>query len=159
MGNLTGDYLWFLIPIYSSDIAKPGNAIAMEATSAKGSGKSTYFFRILSRKSYQTIQDIEVFRKEADSLVGAINKAMIEINFRREPIYLSDEKLKEPQYFKYKFAVEKLPALKNLRSLYVGRVVHSSPEQWQNDVDALLKFNISETDDDKKWNKVGIEAE
>ncbi|MDD4902652.1 MAG: hypothetical protein PHE24_05975 [Patescibacteria group bacterium] len=158
MGDLTGDYLWLLIPIYSADTGKPGNAIAMSATTAEGSGKSTYFFRIFPRIAYQKIRDVEELRQEADRLIKTINQAMMEINFRREPIYLSDEKLNEPDYLKYKVAVEKLPALKNLRSLFIGRVTHSSPEQWQKDVNDLLKFNIAETDDDKKWEKVETEA-
>jgi hypothetical protein len=144
MGALSGDYLWFLIPI-----TKPGNVIAMESTTEKGSGKSTYFFRLVSRKGYNGAE----LRKEAGTLINTINKAMIEINFRREPIYLPDEKLEEPEYAKYRFAVEKMPALKTLRSMFIGRVSHSSPEQWKKDVGDLLKFNVSETDDNKKWEK------
>lgn len=153
MGELSGDYLWFLIPIYSTEADKPGNAIAMEATAEKGGGKSTYFFRILPRKEYKSIKNIETLRKETDGLIKIINKAMIEINFRREPVYLTEEKLNEPEYLKYKFAIEKLPALKTLRSLFIGRVNHVSPEQWQKDVNDLLKFNVSEGDDNKKWEK------
>lgn len=32
LGDLTGEYIWFLIPIYSVTRGEPGNAIAMEAT-------------------------------------------------------------------------------------------------------------------------------
>jgi len=153
MGDLTGDYLWFLIPIYSADTKKPGNAIAMEASTAQGSGKSTYFFRIFPRKTYRTVSDIKAVSQEVDGLIRTINQAMTEINFRREPIYLSEEKLNEPEYLKYKLAVEKLPALRTLRSLFIGRVIHSSLEQWQADVSDLLKFNVSETNDGQKWLK------
>ncbi|MFA5086734.1 MAG: hypothetical protein WC470_00320 [Candidatus Paceibacterota bacterium] len=153
MGELSGDYLWFLIPIYSTETNKPGNAIAMEATAEKGGGKSTYFFRILPRKEYKSAKNIEALRQKTDNLVETINKAMIEINFRREPVYLTEEKLNESEYLKYKFAIEKLPALKTLRSLFIGRVNHTSPEQWQKDVNDLLEFNVSEIDDNKKWEK------
>jgi hypothetical protein len=159
MGDLTGDYFWFLIPIYSADTGKPGNAIAMSATTAEGSGKSTYFFRILPRKAYRAVKDIKELCQEVDGLIKTINQAMMEINFRREPIYLSEEKLNEPEYLKYKAAVEKLPALKKLRSLFIGRVNHYSLEQWQSDVNDLLKFNISEIAAEKKWEKAEAASE
>jgi hypothetical protein len=78
---------------------------------------------------------------------------MLAINFRREPIYLSDERLKEPQYQKYQFAVAKFSELQFLRNLFIGRVVHSLPEQWKNDVVGLLKFNVKTDDDTVKWSK------
>jgi len=80
---------------------------------------------------------------------------MLDINFRREPIYLPDEKLEEPQYRKYKFAVQRLPGLQTLRHLFIGRVIHASPEQWKQDVMDLLKFNVSTKDDTAKWTKGG----
>jgi len=39
MGELTGEYVWFLIPIYGTDPRKPGNAVAMEAASAEGGAR------------------------------------------------------------------------------------------------------------------------
>lgn len=117
------------------------------------------FFRIFERKVYKTIKDIEKFRNETDAIIEIINKAMIEINFGREPIYLSDEKLNEPEYSKYKIAIEKLPALNTLRNLFIGRIIHSSFEQWENDVNDLLKFNVLEIDDNKKWEKSEIMGE
>ena len=78
---------------------------------------------------------------------------MLAINFRREPIYLPDERLEEPQYQKYKFAIAKIPALSGLRQLFIGRVIHRTPEQWKNDTMDLLKFNISTQDDTAKWRK------
>ncbi|MFA6897154.1 MAG: hypothetical protein WCQ96_02635 [Patescibacteria group bacterium] len=159
MGDLTGNYFWFLIPIYDLDNKKPGNAIAMEATTATGTGKSTYFFRILPRRKYRDVKNITTLRQEVDGLIEIINKAMIDINFRREPIYLSDEKLSEPQYFKYKIAVEKIPNLRILRALFIGRVAHHSVEQWQADVNDLLAFNVTETDDSKKWENARAEED
>ncbi|MCJ7668059.1 MAG: hypothetical protein MUP04_07245 [Anaerolineae bacterium] len=153
LGDLTGEYIWFLIPIYSMTQGEPGNAIAMEATGGEGGGKATYFFRIVSRKDYPEFKEIEKLHKEADDLIKRINRCMLDINFRREPIYLPDEKLEEPQYLKYKFAVQRLPGLQTLRHLFIGRVVHVSPEQWKQDVMNLLKFNVSTKDDTTKWTK------
>jgi len=225
MGGLTGDYIWFLAPIYSID-KKPGNAFAMEAYSLKPlekkqqeqpvgmpsgqkappelgawaaaiqkvqslikpgqklpspnmqpdspesyypdlkeqdaadveepldkGGKATYFFRIVSRKDYSNFKSIEDLSKEVDSLIKTINRCMLDINFRREPIYLSNEDLEGSQYKKYRLAVQKLPSLQTLRQLFIGRVIHSSPAQWKRDVTDLLNFNISAQDDSAKWSK------
>ncbi len=76
---------------------------------------------------------------------------MIAVNFRREPIYLPDERLKEPGYLRYKFAVDKLPELRKLRRLFIGRVFHRLHQQWTSDVMDLLNFNASIIDDRKKW--------
>ncbi|MGB8780288.1 MAG: hypothetical protein WCD81_06520 [Candidatus Bathyarchaeia archaeon] len=32
--------------------------------------------------------------------------------------------------------------LQVLRSLYIGRVMHASPDQWKRDVIDLLRFNL-----------------
>jgi len=155
LGDLTGEYIWFLIPIYSVTRGEPGNAIAMEATAGEDGGKATYFFRIVSRKDYPEFKEIEKLHKEADDLIKRINRCMLDINFRREPIYLPDEKLEEPPYLKYKFAVQRLPGLQTLRHLFIGRVIHASPEQWKEDVMSLLKFNVGTKDDTIKWTKGG----
>lgn len=155
LGDLTGEYIWFLIPIYSVLPDEPGNAIAMEATAGEGGGKATYFFRIVSRKDYPEFKEIEELHKEADDLIKRINRCMRDINFRREPIYLSDGRLEEPQYLNYRFAVQRLPGLQTLRHLFIGRVIHASPEQWKRDVMDLLKFNVSTQDDTMKWTKGG----
>lgn len=147
LGDLTGEYIWFLIPVYSTNPQQPGNAVAMEAISGEGRGKATYFFRIVSRKDYPNFKSIDELHREADNFIKRINRCMLAINFRREPIYLPDERLEEPQYQKYKFAIAKIPALRQLRQLFIGRVIHSSPEQWKNDVMDLLKFNVSTMDD------------
>lgn len=156
MGDLTGEYMWFLMPIYDIGEKEIGNAIAMEATEATGeesSGKATYFFRIVSRKDYPNCRNLEELDKETDNFVKKINRCMLDINFRREPIYLSDERLEEPNYFKYNIAVQRIPSLRLLRNLYIGRVIHTSPEQWKSDVTDLLKFNLMTQDDFAKWKK------
>jgi hypothetical protein len=88
-----------------------------------------------------------------------MNRGMLAINFRREPIYLPDERLEEPQYQKYSFAVAKIPALRELRQLFIGRVIHSSPEQWKKHVMDLLRFNVGTLDDNAKWERGASENE
>ena len=159
LGDLTGDYIWFLIPIYSTSSQEPGNAVAMEAASEDGGGKATYFFWIVSRKDYPKLKNIQDMHREVDNFIKVINRCMLAINFRREPIYLSDEKLADPQYTRYRFAIQKLPALQTLRRLFIGRVIHSSPEQWKQDVAELLKFNVTTLDDTVRWAKATTSPE
>lgn len=147
------DYIWFLIPIYSPDNAELGNAVAVEATSKEDEGRATYFFKILGRKDYPNFKKIEDLDPEADNFLVRLNRCLVNINFRREPIYLSEEKLEDPNFSKYKFSIQKIPGLRELREAFIGRVVHSSLEQWKNDVLELLKFNMSTSDDKAKWIK------
>jgi hypothetical protein len=156
MGDLTGEYMWFLMPIYCESQKEYGNAVAMEATETTGEetgGKATYFFKLMNRKDYPNCKNLEALDQEADKFIRILNRSMLDINFRREPIYLPDEKLDEAAYYKYKVATKRIPSLRLLRSLYIGRVIHTSPEQWKNDVMDLLKFNVATQDDNAKWGK------
>jgi len=141
MGDLTGDYIWLLMPLYSNATDKPGNAIAMAAASGKGGGRATYFFRMADPEEYRQYRDLEALDRLADTMITRINRCMLAINFRREPIYLSEEKLGEEQYRKYRQAVRKIPALQELRRLFIGRVFHRTPEQWEEEVQELLHLN------------------
>jgi len=154
LGDLTGEYLWFLIPMYDVVSKDYGNAIAMEAITGEEGGKATYFFRIVSRGEYRNFKNIDDLHKKVDEFIKKINRCMLAINFRREPIYLPDERLQEPQYQKYLYAIAKIPELKELRELFIGRVIHSSFEKWKSDVIDLLKFNITETEDNLKWKRM-----
>lgn len=123
MGDLTGEYIWFLVPIYSE---KGGDFLAMEAASTiEGGSKATYFFKTAEEKNM-------------DDLIKKINRCMLAINFRREPIYLSDEDLEKPDYSRYKIAIGKIPELKLLRQLFAGRVAHTSPENWKENVKEII---------------------
>lgn len=150
LGELTGEYIWFLVPIYNANPELPGNAIVMETISGDSS-KATYFFKIISRANYLNHDKSQKIDEQINAIIQKINKSMLMVNFRREPIYLSDDKLKEPQYMKYKFSIERLPELRDLRNMFIGRVIHSSKEQWERDVVDLLNFNVKCIDDTKKW--------
>ncbi|MFH1074268.1 MAG: hypothetical protein V1752_04180 [Candidatus Firestonebacteria bacterium] len=123
MANEEGLYFWFLIPI--------GNNVAMEAIISGGDekGKATYFFKMKGPAE-----------KDMESFLEKMNRCMLAINFRREPIYLTDENLEKPEYQRYKYAIAKIPGLRDLRSAFLGRVVHKDDEQWQKDVRVLLQL-------------------
>ncbi len=125
------------------------NSTEDQASAAAG---ATYFFRIMGRKEYAQTKDEDLTR-ELENFIKTINRFMIDINFRREPIFLSEDQLESPKYVQYRFAIAKMPSLKVLRSLFIGRVIHSSPEQWTSDVTSLLAFNAKSLDDTEKWKK------
>jgi hypothetical protein len=174
MGSLTGTYTWLLFPLINSTTKRLSNTIAIEAfnneenprqsnseaakteqdeESEKPAAKgATYFFKVTSRKEYSQIKD-ENLIQELDIFVKHINRAMIEINFRREPVYLSEYQLESSQYTQYRFALSRIPSLKTLRALFVGRVIHDTQEQWEADVTILLAFNDKSIDDNEKWSK------
>jgi hypothetical protein len=123
MGDLTGEYIWFLMPISSP---KGENFFVMEAGSTiESGGKATYLFKM-------------PIDEDIAKLVQEFNRCMLAINFRREPIYLKDEDLEKPDYSKYKIAISKIPELKLLRQLFAGRVIHTSPENWKENINQLI---------------------
>jgi len=184
MGDLTGSYVWLLVPLLNAS-GKLQNAVALEAFSTNPSdgqeaetepdetdaeneaneksadgtepatgGKATYFFRILGGSDYLKAQADPAF--ELENFMKNMNRCMIDINFRREVIYLPDDKLDNPKYVQYRFAVAKMPSLRMLRNQFIGRVMHSSFDQWKSDVTSLLDFNAKSENDSAKWKK-GVE--
>ncbi len=154
-GETKKEYIWFLAPIFSKDASKGGNAIAFEATSDEEEGRATYFFRIIGRKEYAQIVDRSGLDVIAETALMEMAKGLLAINFRREPIYLPDESLQSPEYARYRYSIMRIPELRLLRERFIGRVVHSSIEQWKLDVDKLLDFNVSLESDAKRWTKSG----
>lgn len=180
MGDLTGSYMWMLVPLLD-DSGKLANAVALEAFSTSASdapniqtepedpeietneentneketasgGKATYFFKILNQSNYlkETQEQLDA---ELDNFMKNMDRCMIDINFRRKAIYLTDEKLENPKYIQYRFAVAKLPSLITLRKQFIGRVIHSSFDQWKSDVNSLLDYNAKSEDNLAKWKK------
>jgi len=159
MGDITGTYIWFFIPIHGREGKGPGNAIAMEAASDVGGGMASYFFRIAPNDVYSSYTDAVELDKLVEELVIQMNECMMDINFRREPIYLSEQKLLEPKYDHYRDMMNRIPSISVLRDSFIGRVHHRSKEQWELDVQNLLEFNARNTDSKVKWNKNDDESE
>ncbi len=151
MGDLTGEYLWLLIPIYSENPQLPGNVIAMEAASTAGGGKATYFFRLTERDEYRRGIPLPLLHDKAGQMVKEFNRAMWAINFRREPIYMDERQLADPRYLKYQYSMARIPELRKLRELFIGRVAHTSWEKWQKGVEQLLQFNMTASGDQSRF--------
>lgn len=130
MGKLTEEYILLMFPIYNITPKYPGNLIALEALSTHGEGRATYFFRIMAEDEYSSLNSFDQLNNRVDKLLKLINYCMLQINFRREPIYLTKEQLLTPQYEKYLYSIENQPALKILREHFIGRVLHTNYEDW-----------------------------
>jgi len=66
-------------------------------------------------------------------------RALPPVNFRREPIYLTDDQLNTKAFVGYRRTLAMVPSLGELRRLFIGRVMHHSPEQWRDSVTQLLR--------------------
>ena len=129
---------WFFFPLATKSGAQPPSAlVAWEATSK--SGRATYFFRQLPFEESGPLARVESECMGVEATIQQLNRAIILLNFRREPIYLPEESLQmEPGYRRYAIACRKIPELRKLRAAFVGRVIHSSLQVWQKQVQEFL---------------------
>jgi hypothetical protein len=129
---------WFFFPLAKEPgAAQPANLVAWEATSK--TGRATYFFRLLPAEQAGALADPAKASAAVDAAIRQLNRALVLLNFRREPIYLSDDKLDiQPRYRRYAIACRKLPELRRLRASFLGRAIHTSPAAWQKQFGAIL---------------------
>lgn len=122
---------WFFFPI-------PGNVVAWEASSR--SGRATYFFRLVDPSQAPQLRDPLQAQSLIDSAVRRLNRVLGMLNFRRRPIYLSDDDLDmDPKYHRYAIAARRLPELRQVRSSFLGRAIHSSHDAWAEQVKGILE--------------------
>lgn len=148
-------YVWFLMPILGS-LQTGGNTLSMEIVTE--TGHATYLFRVLSRKTFASAPQ-EDFFKEIEHLIETLSDSMIATGFRREPIYLDDEKLLTETYRKYLFAASNLPELKLLRGRFYARTIHTTFENWKQSLSEALRFNTSAQSDVERWGSSDAEPE
>ncbi len=129
---------WFFMPLAAKPGAKsPGNLVAWEATSR--SGRATYFFRLVPLAEAAQLQDPSKGPTLIEATIRQLNRAIVLLNFRREPIYLSDDSLQiQPRFRRYAIACRKLPELVRLRSSFLGRAIHTTPQAWQKQFESYL---------------------
>lgn len=129
-----GDHLaFFLFPIAAADRTLPGNAIAVEVASR--TGRATYLFRIAARARYASLPFDELAAL-ARTRVIEVARDLVALGFRRSPIHLSDEAIRQPRHQTLRLALRHVPALSALRSAFIGRVIHGPG--WRERVEALL---------------------
>jgi hypothetical protein len=130
---------WFFLPLAAKPGAKfPGNLVAWEATSR--SGRATYFFRLVPPEQAPQLQEASKAPALIEIAIRQLNRAIVLLNFRREPIYLPDDSLLlQPRFRRYAIACRKLPELVRLRSSFLGRAIHTTPAAWQKQFESYLE--------------------
>ena len=121
---------WFFFPLAAQPSAKlPANLVAWETTSK--SGRATYFFRLVPPEQAPLLADPTKAPAVVELAIRELNRALVLLNFRREPIYLPDDSLEiQPRFRRYAIACRKLPELRRLRAAFLGRAIHTSLENW-----------------------------
>ena len=129
---------WFFMPLAARPGARsPDNLVAWEATSR--SGRATYFFPLVPPSEAAQLRDPLKAPARIESAIRQLNRAIVLLNFRREPIYLPDDSLQiQPRFRRYAIACRKLPELGRLRSSFLGRAIHTTPEAWQAQFESYL---------------------
>jgi hypothetical protein len=125
---------WFFFPFAANaGGSEPANLVAWEASSR--SGRATYFFRLVDPASGAQLRDPAV----VDAAIQRLNRALGVLNFRRRPIYVSDDVLEgNPQFHRYAIAARRIPEVSELRKKFIGRAIHSSLDAWQEQVASIL---------------------
>ena len=120
-------FFWFFFPLAGPDGRHCGLA-AWEAST--GSGRATYLFR--------THQKGEA-SEHVEEAMEKLTQGLALFSFRREPIYLPDDSLAQtPKFHRYAIGCRKLPALRQLRADFAGRAIHSSLEEWNQQLDNII---------------------
>ena len=126
---------WFYFPIAGKN--GTANLVAWEASS-KG-GRATYFFRLVDSARETELSDPTRAAATLEAALRRLDRVLGMLNFRRRPIYLSDDELdRDPKFHRYAIAARRIPELREVRAAFVGRAVHSSLEGWQGQVKAIL---------------------
>lgn len=129
---------WFFFPLNGErGAATPANVVAWESSSK--SGRATYLFRLVDPAQTSSLAHPARAQATVEAAIHELNRAIGLLNFRREPIYLSDDDLAlDPRYRRYAIACRKLPELRRLRASFLGRAIHTSPEAWQKQLETFL---------------------
>jgi hypothetical protein len=99
--------------------------VAWEASSR--SGRATYFFRLVKAAQAVQLSDPAHAGVIVDTAVRRLNRVLAMLNFRRRPIYLSDDELAADSRFPcYAIAARHMPEVREVRASFLGRALHSS---------------------------------
>ena len=122
LGELTGESILLLAPVFEKNI--------MFLESLGDTAAATYVFKLPGESGVSELEWKDILLR--------FNYCMLGVNFRREPIYLSDAALKNEKHEQYRQALHRVPYLKELRSMFAGRVIHSGFESWKKSMDSYI---------------------
>jgi len=110
--------------------------VAQEITSE--GGHATYVFRLMEPERFAALA-ADAVEAEVAAAVARLNRALLSLNFRREPIYTSDEQIQEGPFGRYRVALRKLDYLQWARKAFLGRALHTDPAAWRSQLDAAVE--------------------
>ncbi len=123
----TASVLWFFVPFEGR------NAVAQEITSE--AGHATYLFRPVEPEAFAGLSGDAMAEAVAVG-VARLNRALLTLNFRREPIYASDEEIATGRFSRYRVALRVLDHLRFARRQFLGRAIHN--ETWERQVEEAV---------------------
>ena len=123
--------LWYFCPLTRD--GRPVNAVAQEVASR--TGHATYVFRLMDPARFRAASGDE-FAAEVARSIARLNRALLLLNFRREPIYLPEEEISSGEHVRYRVALRKLDYLREARAAFLGRAVHNA--SWEAQIDDLV---------------------
>jgi hypothetical protein len=130
---------WFFFPLAMKRGPTEAPSVVAWEASSRG-GRATYFFRLMDPAQAARLKDPASAGPAIDLSVRRLNRGLALLNFRRRPVYLSDEELaRDPRYHRYAIAARRIPELRELRASFLGRAIHNSPESWQAQVESILQ--------------------
>ncbi len=119
-GDTREHMAWFLV-------ALPGGLLALELVSE--GAHATYLFRA---------------GDSLETAVREVSEYLIDARFLREPIYLDESALGEPQHLRYRLAIAALPSLRAARARFVDRLIHTDEDSWAQSLDEHLQREASD---------------
>lgn len=109
------------------------NVVAQEVVS--DAGHATYLFRLMAPERFASLQG-EALADEVGRSIARLNRSLLLLNFRRDPIRLPEERMAEGPYVQYRTALRLLDYLRWTRRSFLGRAVHDA--SWAEHVAELI---------------------
>ncbi len=123
--------LWYFCPL--SRDGRPVNAVAQEVVSE--SGHATYVFRPVPPERFGSLR-VDALADEVERAIATLNRALLLLNFRRDPIRLPEDRLREAPHARYLVALRHLEYLRWTREAFLGRAVHG--DAWERHVEEAV---------------------
>lgn len=124
--------MWYFCPL--SIDGRAINAVAQEVTSKPG--RATYVFRLMEPERFAALTG-DALAKETARAIAGLNRALLFLSFRREPLYVPEEEIIAGRYSRYRVALRVLPYLRSARAALIGRAIHNAT--WPDQILALAR--------------------
>ena len=118
---------------HSVEMELQSTRLLQEVTSE--AGHATYFFRLLEPASFAALKGEDLAVAVSKSLMR-LNRGLATLNFRRQPIYLSEDAIQQGAFAMYRVALRRLDSLQWIRQAFLGRAIHN--DSWEKQATAIV---------------------